>query len=130
MVPNFIVVDDDPVNNLICERTIKLLLPEADVMTFLHPEVALAHIKTAYAKPDSVHAVVFLDINMPALNGWEFLDTFEKFDPSVREKVRIHLLTSSTDKRDREQAANSKIVLDYWEKPLVREIVEEVLIKL
>ena len=130
MIPNFIVVDDDPINNLICEKTIKLTLPEADVKTFLDPKKALVHIETTYIKPDAPDVVLFLDINMPVLTGWDFLDAFEEFDAKVKDHLKIHMLTSSIDARDKERAANNKNVLDFFEKPPVREIVENVLNKL
>jgi len=124
------MVDDDPINNLICEKTIKLFLPEAEVHTFLDPAVALAYINTTYSKPDASKAVLFLDINMPAITGWEFLDAVEKFQPTVKERLKIHMLTSSNSIRDKELAEGNERVLDYFEKPLVREIVEDVLSKL
>lgn len=60
--------------------------------------------------------VVLLDINMPVMNGWEFL---EKINGSgIRDQVLVVMITSSIDKADREKAAQYPLVIDYLEKPV------------
>lgn len=121
----FIVVDDDSVNNLICRKVIKHVFPEADIQTFIKPEIALTYIKTIYSTSHEKTTILFLDINMPILLGWDFLEEFDGFDANIKEQLKIYVLSSSTDQLDRERANKNKNVYDYIEKPLSKEIMEK-----
>jgi len=127
MITNFIVVDDDYVNNMICRKIIKKVSPEMDVQEFLDPDTALVYIKSTYSKTDAPDAVLFLDINMPIITGWEFLEAFERFDTRVKEHLKIYMLSSSVAPGDKERAANNKNVVDYIEKPLSVEVINSIL---
>jgi CheY-like chemotaxis protein len=127
MNTNFIIVDDDPVNNMLCPTVIKCVFPEAMIHTFTDPGLALNFIKSTYIMPGASNALLLLDINMPALTGWEFLESFELFDGIIKEHLKIYMLSSSIDRYDKERAAKNKNVLGYLEKPLTKENVKSVL---
>ncbi len=97
----YIVVDDDKTNNLICEFVIKGWRPGAEVELFEKPEEALKKFgenKGGFESP----ILLFLDVNMPTMSGWEFLDIFNTFDESIKSRFRIYILTSSIEKFDKE----------------------------
>jgi CheY-like chemotaxis protein len=124
LIRTFIVVDDDPINNILSRIIIEMVVLEADIQTYIDPETALVYIRETYARRDAPDVVLFLDINMPTLTGWEFLDAFEQMDKKIKAKLKIYMLSSSVDPRDKERAADNKNVMDYMEKPLTRENVE------
>ncbi|QKJ63914.1 response regulator [Flavobacterium sp. M31R6] len=126
MNKNFIVVDDDSVNNLICRKVIKLVFPEADVLTFTNPEKALLFIKSIYTYSPGKTTIVLLDINMPILSGWDFLEEFEGFDTDVKERLKIYMLSSSTDQLDKDRANENKNVRGYIEKPLSKDSIAKI----
>ncbi len=71
----FILVDDDPLTNLLTKKIIERNLGEVEVKDFDIPELALEYIETEFDnKQSNGKTVLFLDINMPTLTGWEFLD--------------------------------------------------------
>ncbi len=120
----FIIIDDDEFNNKICTVTIDKLSTGAHVTTFQDPQEGLVHISAVYDKPGNTDtAIVFLDINMPVMNGWEFLDRFDEFDESVRKRIKIYILSSSVDKRDMERARTNRNVQHYLIKPLTKETI-------
>ena len=127
MLPNFIVVDDDSINNFLSREIIDMVFPKADVQVFSDPDHALVYIQSTYKDPNAPNAVLFLDINMPTLSGWQFLDQFERFDKRVREHIDIYMLSSSIDPRDKDRAANNENVLDFIEKPLTTELLESLI---
>ena len=123
----FMVVDDDLVNNLICRKVISRVFPEADVQTFINPVTALAYIKSVYSDSCGKATILFLDINMPVLSGWDFLEEFEYFDSHIKEQIKIYMLSSSIDIEEIDRASKNINVCGYVEKPLKKEIIEQLL---
>jgi CheY-like chemotaxis protein len=120
----FIVIDDDEFNNKICSVTLEKIAKDADVKTFQNPLEGFDHIATEYAGLDNdATAILFLDINMPVMNGWEFLERFEELEPDTKKRIKIYILSSSVDKRDIEKAKADKNVVHYLIKPLTKETI-------
>lgn len=123
--PNrFIVIDDDALNNKICRVCIEKIDKGADVVTFTDPKAGFDHIVTEYSRTDhTATATLFLDINMPIMNGWEFLELFDKQEETLKSRLKIYILSSSVDKRDMEKAKENKNVVYYLIKPLTKETI-------
>jgi hypothetical protein len=64
---------------------------------------------------------------MPILSGWDFLKIYDKFEKSLRDRLKIYILSSSIDHRDKELACRDRNVIDHMEKPLSREHMEHVM---
>ena len=118
----FVVIDDDPINNALCQIAIKVAVSGAEVKTFTIPETGFEYISTEYSR-NGKKAILLLDLNMPTMSGWEFLERFERLDEKIKNRLKIYVLSSSVDPRDKERAASNKNVLDYIIKPLTKEIV-------
>lgn len=116
--PDFIVIDDDMVNNLICSKMLRLAFPTSGIQTFSSPEDGLAYIEKVYSEPNEHRAVLFLDINMPSMSGWEVLDHFAGLPAALVSQFSIYMLSSSIAQHDKEQASGNKLVSGYIEKPL------------
>jgi two-component SAPR family response regulator len=120
----FIIIDDDEFNNKICTVTLEKLSKDADIKTFLDPLEGFVHIVTEYSKPNhDATAILFLDINMPLMNGWEFLDRFEALEESIKKRIKIYILSSSVDKKDMDRAKANKNIIHYLVKPLTGETI-------
>lgn len=113
----FIVVDDDDFNNAICKQILKSVYGNVQIDTFSDPEEGLEFIKKEF-KEGGKSAVLFLDINMPVLSGWEFLDRYELFSNEIRDQITIVILSSSVDERDKDKAAERKYIKGFLSKPL------------
>jgi len=123
----FMIIDDDEINNMICTVTLKKMSADVNIKTFLDPAAALAHIAADYSDPDEDHrAILFLDLSMPVMNGWGFLERFNDFDRAVKARVKIYILSSSDDRRDLDKAKADANVIDYLVKPLTRETIRQV----
>ena len=124
---SYLVVDDDSTNNLICEFTIRRYDKSAKICSFLEPEKALKYITREYSKTEEPNStVVFLDVNMPTMTGFEFLDEFLRFDRGVQEQFIIYMLSSSVEDFSM-QAKKYPIVAGFLAKPLQISHLEDVL---
>ncbi len=126
-IPDFIVIDDDPINNLICHDFIELTLPDAYIATFTKPGEGLDHIRSKYDLQDSKTAILLLDINMPLLSGWEALEILKEFPPKVIEKISVFILSSSLDPKDKDRAAEDPLVSGYITKALSEAKIRSIL---
>ena len=127
MIPSrFIIVDNDPVNNLLCSLAIKDAAADADILAFTNPLKAFEYI-SAYDESNNSMNILLLDINMPIWSGWDFADRFEKLDEKIKNRFKIYMLSSSIDNDDKLRAEENKNVVDYIEKPLTEEKVSSLL---
>lgn len=71
------------------------------------------------ATSSSLPSVILLDLNMPILDGWQFLDEFTKFKPA--KKITIYIVSSSIDQNDHQKAANYSGVSKFYVKPITKQ---------
>jgi CheY-like chemotaxis protein len=115
------LIDDDPVCHLISTKIIKLF-SSFEVETFTDPREALAQFKwRAVNDPVKIPAYILLDIDMPGMNGWQFLEEFEKIPDHVLQKTCVMMLSSSNHFTDIERARKYKSVKHFLSKPLTQE---------
>lgn len=119
---SIILVDDDPINNLINKRLITKLSISEKVEEFLEAEKALQKLKKM--DPGEI-TLILLDINMPVMNGWDFLNVYLKEFPDRNDE--IYVLSSSIDLQDRQKAMQYKVVKGFVEKPLTPEKMKNLL---
>ncbi len=121
-VRNFIVVDDDPWNNNICAFNLKKASGKVQVHNFLLPAEGLLYIENEFVK-EIQPTILFLDINMPEINGWQFLDRFEEFNDDIKNNITIYMLSSSISYTDMEKTKARKRVKDFISKPLLNDAI-------
>jgi response regulator RpfG family c-di-GMP phosphodiesterase len=120
----FIIIDDDPFSNKICSMLIKSVFGEMDIQTFTIPETGFEYVQEEYASEDHAHkTVMLLDINMPTMSGWEFLEQYENLDKKIKEQLRIFILSSSVDQQDIYKAQEHRYVVDFISKPISRDVL-------
>ena len=123
----FILVDDDSINNKLCTYIIKKVFGNSEIKCFEFPAEGLQFIKSAYGNLDvSERTILFLDINMPEINGWQFLDEFSKLEPHVQNQFIIYIVSSSIDPTDEEKANKHPFVKGYLPKPLNASVLADV----
>jgi CheY-like chemotaxis protein len=113
------LVDDDAVINMINTRVIKIGKLARKVSAATDAKEALTQLEALWlSSPEEFPEIIFLDINMPDMDGWEFLSEFNNFPVEALAKCKVVMLTSSIDLFDIKKARTYKIVQDYIIKPL------------
>lgn len=125
MKKTVLIVDDDPIVRLVIQRMIHNLDSSVNCLEGDNGAVGLALLEKLQNATDAI--VVLLDINMPVLNGWEFLDSLEKINLGPSNKLQLYLVTSSTDESDKLKAQSYSLVKKVYHKPLSKQDIEEIL---
>lgn len=109
-----IIIDDDDIVTFLQKKIVSKSGLDTDPLVFKDAHKALEFLE--FEASEDQEYLIMLDINMPAMSGWEFLDHIKKL-PSD-ERLHVVMATSSIDRKDKREAANDPHVVDFIEKPL------------
>ncbi len=123
------LVDDNPDDNFIHERVIKKSNAAEIVIAKQTGLDAIEYLKSNLDNDHLPPDLIFLDINMPGMNGWEFLTEYEKLDEKSKSKAIVIMLTTSENPDDKMKAKAMNLASDFKTKPLTKEMLEEVIEK-
>ncbi len=115
---SILVVEDNKTDSFIIQKVINGYDPAAEMLIFNQPEKGLQFLKGKNASAMGRNMVILLDIGMPDIDGWQFIEEFEKLPESIQASGRVYILTSSIDPGDRQKAGSLKSVVSYFSRPL------------
>ncbi|UJH68096.1 two-component system response regulator [Allomuricauda sp. SCSIO 65647] len=121
-IDSIYIVDDDPITVFGISKMLGIVVECNDITTFNNGKEALDDFIKRWDSNKKLPDVIFLDINMPIMDGWGFLDEFLKLE--VSKKIRINIITSSIDPVDYEKWLRYKQTthhfIDYKNKPVFK----------
>ncbi|GAB3019995.1 response regulator [Cyclobacterium sediminis] len=122
-----LLIDDDKATNFLHKEVIRETGLVNKVVDMESGHEALEYLEKMedgkYPQPD----IIFLDINMPAMSGWEFLEEYDKLDEEKKAKIVVVMLTTSINPDDKETATSKELINGFFNKPLTFEIIERVI---
>lgn len=116
------LIDDDPGTNFIHKYILERFNFCSTILIYTSASEALEYVKKGKDLPE----VIFLDINMPGMDGWEFIEEYDKLDEAFRQKSKVFMLSTSLNPRDPEMAGTYSTIRKYYIKPLSAEILDEI----
>lgn len=120
MLDKILCVDDDAITLMLCKKVIVKTGFSKETVTAQNGEEALKYFDNIAENSDNttLPQLIFLDLNMPILGGWEFLDIFSEPKYSSFNKTKIVVLSSTIDPEDLEKAKKYPMVIDFLSKPI------------
>jgi CheY-like chemotaxis protein len=122
MSNKILCVDDDPLTLMLNKKAISKTLNSEQIHTATNGKEALLYFNEQKDHPE----LIFLDLNMPVMDGWEFLDYFTETMGSDIENIKIIILSSSVNPEDYKKAKTYPVVIEFLNKPITQSDLEKV----
>lgn len=126
---NILVIDDNETDLLIAQIVLQKAGFNGIITIKNSVNTGMEYLLSIENNTESWPEIIFLDINMPLVNGFGFLDSFENLSKSFVEKVKIAVLSSSDNKKDADKFSSKKYVIDFMSKPLSIESFKRLVVK-
>jgi len=123
---NLTIVDDDPMSSFYIKRLAELGEVANIITIYNNAQGALDYLVNYKKSDQNLPDIILLDIYMPGIDGWGFLQEFKKFKDSLEKKIEIYIISSSTHPQDISKAKAIPEVKDYFQKPVTMELLKEI----
>lgn len=125
-IDRVMLVDDNDTDNFISKRIIEITGFAEEVEVKNSGKSALEYLEENKDDVNGLPEIIFLDINMPIVDGFVFLYEFEKFNEYVKSKCKVIILSSSDNKRDIDKIINNDHVIKFITKPLTETALNDI----
>jgi two-component system, NarL family, nitrate/nitrite response regulator NarL len=119
-----ILVDDNDIDLFVQKRFVEINRFAKRVITYNSPVIAVSALMDA--DNTSIPELIFLDLNMPEMDGFDFLESFKRFPQAVKDKTKVVVVTSSSSQADKERALSFDAVIHFMSKPLSDKDLEKI----
>ncbi|MBC7912968.1 MAG: response regulator [Pyrinomonadaceae bacterium] len=121
------IIDDDPIHQRIAQIMITKHQIFDEYVSYTEAAKALEFLDQSSKLIDLLPDVILLDLNMPVVDGWDFLEKFEKIRSNIVKNIQIYIVSSSVDDKDISRSQSYSSVLGFISKPLTPEIIRRTL---
>lgn len=121
-----LLIDDDTADNYLHRRVIERSGLCHEITVHDSAETAIEWLATPQPDGPPTPALVFLDINMPGMSGWEFLVAYDQLPATQRDRMVVVMLTASANPADAERAARTESLAGFFTKPLTEDTLRRV----
>lgn len=112
------IIDDDPIYQLLINKIIAMAETEYSIISFTNGKDALDSLTANLEEDKALPEIILLDIEMPVMDGWDFMDHIEKALSEKHKKTAIYIVSSSIAHEDKEKAKTFPEIMGYFSKPM------------
>ncbi|MBY0480402.1 MAG: response regulator [Chitinophagaceae bacterium] len=120
------IIDDDEIYIFLIKKSFEAMEIENEVISYLNGVDALDDLMQMKKNQEQLPALILLDINMPIMDGWEFLFEFRKIQAEIPNKVAIYIVSSSIANEDKEKSKTFPEIVSYLSKPIELETLASI----
>ncbi|GEC80184.1 response regulator [Flavobacterium aquatile] len=124
------IIDDDPIYQFLMNKILHLTKIDIDIISYSNGKEAIDSIKSSLLDNKKMPNIILLDIEMPYMDGWDFMNNIELLmDENSLSNIKIYIVSSSISHDDVEKAKSNKNVLGYYSKPIKSEDITEIIMR-
>jgi CheY-like chemotaxis protein len=120
------IIDDEEINQFILKTIIKNINKEIRTLSYNNGEEALHSLTELMISIDQLPDIILLDINMPVMGGWQFMDEFVKIIPQIDKKISIYIISSSSAPDDKKKAKSYIEIEGYLTRPIEPYLLKDI----
>lgn len=120
------IIDDDPIHQRIAQIMISKHNLFDEYLSYTEAQKALDFLQENKSNDEILPDVILLDLNMPVVDGWDFLETFESINKEFKKKIRVFIVSSSVDEKDVLRSKSYTGVRGFISKPLSPDIIRSI----
>lgn len=121
------IIDEDKVLIFLTRKMITTYNPSIEVISCEEAIEALKYLSNNLTDTNKLPDIILLDINLPIMDGWEFLEQYKKIVNLLPKKIKLYMFSSSISAIDKDRAQQNPLVEDYLTKPLTIEKLSKIL---
>ena len=121
------LIDDDPIFVYLTRRIITSINSPCQINEFTDGELAISYLAQIGDKAELLPDVIFLDLSMPVMDGWEFLKEYSDLKPKLKKDIALFIVSSSISPQEVERSKTYRAVTDFLIKPVEKGKIIEIM---
>jgi CheY-like chemotaxis protein len=126
-VKNIFLIDDDPIFVFLTRKIISSTATTSEISEFSDGQTAIDFLNAIANSPELLPDIIFLDLSMPVMDGWQFLQEYILLEPRLKKRITLYIVSSSISPHDVERSKTFQVVSDFLIKPLEEEKIAEII---
>ncbi len=126
-IRRFLLIESNSFDNFLSRVMIRHIDDKVRIKSFKNPGECFSFIKESYSTQKEIPTVILIDINMPGLMSWEFIENIKSLPEEIRNQFELYILSSAIDGSDKKKIVANSLIKGYIQKPIEKEVAQELI---